>query len=258
MNKNLLKQKRGVSRAVMCALQKKYGSQQLDQWDIQKWSFYDFIRYPAAGTTELNFFAIAQGGIDPVSGLSKTLEETTCPKTRSFGNVTFVLEQIRLVLHTLPKQRQPASVLAQNVIFNSDGYSALDNMKVSLAGNGVLYIKIGQKDYFDIPQPFLKCPPARGVNIIQHAASKQAGAAAEVGIKSMIFQQSTKREDVYKLTPKQVIEPEQTFEVKIQFPAGNSPAVPFILQTVVNNPTGIQPYMNIGLFFDGYIARNIQ
>lgn len=256
--RNLLRNKRGVSAGVICSLQQKYGSQQMNKWDIQKWSFYDFVRYPAAGTTELNFFAIAQGGIDPVSSLSKTLEQTNCPKTRSFGNVVFVLEQIRTTIHLLPKQRQPAGILANNVMFNSDGYNAADNTIVSLAQNGVLYIKIGQKDYFDIAQPFLKAPPARGVNIIQHAAVKQAGAADEVGIRSVKFQQSTKRENIYKLTPKQVIEPEQTFEVKLQFNAGTSPAVPFILQSVVNAPVGVQPFIDIGLYFDGYIARNIQ
>jgi len=258
MKQNLLRKKRGVKSNVICALQKRFGSQQMNHWDIQKWSFYDYVRYPAGGTTELNFFAIAQGGIDPVSSLSKTLEQTNCPKTRSFGNVVFVLEQIRTCLHILPKQRQPAGIVANNVMFTSDGYSALDNTLVSLAGNGVLYIKIGQKDYFDVAQPFIKCPPAMGVNIIQHAASKQAGAAAEVGIRSIKFQQSTKRENIYKLTPKQVIEPEQTFEVKIQFNAGTSPALPFLLQTVVNNPTGIQPFVDIGMYFDGYIARNVQ
>ena len=256
--KQAFNKKRGVGSAVICALQRKYGSQKMNSWDIQKWSFYDYVRYPAAGTTELNFFAIAQGGVDPVSGLTKTLEQTNCPKTRSFGNVVFVLEQIRTILAPLPKQRQPAGIIANNVIFTSDGYSALDNMLVSLAQAGVLDIKIGQKDYFDVSQPFLKCPPAMGVNIIQHAANKQAGAAAEVGIRSVKFQQSTQRNNIYTLTPKQVIEPEQTFEVKIQFPAGASPAVPFILQSVVNAPTGVQPYLDIGIYFDGYIARNIQ
>lgn len=233
---------------VLQMLQSRIGSADWSQWQMQRWCFYDYIRYPTAGTTQLTFFANALGATDPVSNLGKTAEQTNVSKSRSFGQVYFIIQQIRSHIHFLPKARQVSGISSDaDLLFNALNpmWNAINN----LSGQGVLTIKIGQKEYFDVEQPFRFCPPGFGIELYKHASSYvQADSDAQ---QSWWWQQSPDPKDVYSMTPPQMIEPEQTIEVTIDFPNGVSPA----LTSLVNS---VNPAVDIGLIFDGYIARPVQ
>lgn len=227
-------------------LQSKIGSANWNNWQMSRWCFYDYIRYTVAGVNTLDFFAVALGQSDPVSATAKTLEQTNVTKTRSFGQVYFILQQIRTHIHLLPKQRQHATWIADpNATYReaSDYYKPMYN----ILNQGVLNIKIGQKDYFDIPQPFRLCPPGFGVDVHQ---SSVAGGVAD-SADNFWWQQSDEPKDVYNVTPPQMIEPEQNLEVRINFDNANSPALTAAV-------LGIDPKVDIGVIFEGYIVRPTQ
>ena len=231
------------STQIIDQLQRRFGSADFTKWQFHRWSFYDYVRYPTAGGTQLTFFSIPLGGTDPNSSLGKTMEQTNVPKARSFGQVYFFVQQIRTHLHVLAKNRQHATISGDADVITST-YSDMMNALLNLSGQGVLNFPIGSKHYFDIVKPFETCPPGFGVNISQHASSASAA-------DRYLFQQSNKLDDVYSVTPAQMIEPEQTVEITIDFPNATSPA----LTGLVN---AVDPRLDVGVILDGYIARPAQ
>jgi len=231
---------------ILSVLTAKLGSADWSKWQIQRWCYYDYVRYPSAGAAQLNFFANALGSNDPVSTLAKTMEQTNLQKPRTFGQQYFIIRQIRTHLNLAPKARQTSTTAA--LADFSYSQQAASAFLAQLAGLGVLNIKIGQKDYFDVEQPFMFCPPGFGLGEVNPAAAL-VGANGEYS--NTTFQQSNDIRDVYALTPPQLIEPEQTFEATIDFPYANSPAA--------TAKYGSEPLvLDVGLIFDGYIARPAQ
>lgn len=227
-------------------LQRRYGSADWTRWESQRWQFYDYIRYPAAGTTQLRFFSIALGGTDPVSTLAKTLEQTNLSKGASFGQVYFIIQQIRTHAFFLPKSRQNATIAADaDVIYTtmSDAMSKFNE----LMRDGVLNISILAKKYFDIERPLVTAPPGFGLTIYQHASSFLA-AFPRAGIWAT---QNPNASSVYDCNPPQVVEPEQSFEVTLDYPNSLSPVFTGLVDSV-------DPRIDIGVIFDGYIVRPAQ
>ncbi len=229
------------SAEVLKTLQNRIGSSDWTKWQTHRWQFYDYVRYPVAGTGQLLFFVNPIGAADPVSTNAKTLEETNCPKPRSFGQVYFIVQQIRTHIHLLAKGRQGTNIAALTT-FVSSVTPAMRTLE-RLAHQGVFKMMIGQKDYYDIDQPFLNAPPGMGIKITQHA--NMASAAPSVW-----FKVSDDIRNVYNLSPPQLIEPENVLDVQITFPNANSPAIAQISSTDVR--------VNIGVILDGYIARPAQ
>ncbi len=230
------------SAEVLKVLQGRIGSADWTKWQTHRWQFYDYVRYPVAGTGQLLFFVNPIGAADPVSTNAKTLEETNCPKPRSFGQVYFIVQQIRTHIHLLAKGRQHATIAA---LTNWVALSSIIPMRtlMYLAHQGVLKVSIGQKDYYDIDQPFLNAPPGMGVKITQHANALSAATG-------MWFKVSDDIRNVYNLSPPQLIEPENVLDVSINFPNANSP--------VMAQVSGVDVRVNIGVILDGFIARPAQ
>jgi hypothetical protein len=224
-------------------LQKRIGSANWNQWQIQRWMYYDYVRYTAAGVTELAFFANPLGTVDPVSTLAKTLEQTNLTKTRTFGQVYFIIQQIRTHVHVLPKQRQNATIIADTTVVLNE-YEDLYKVLFNLLNQGVLQIGIGQKAYFDIVQPFRQCPPGFGIHLQEIAI---AGTTAN-GQQNLTWQQSPYQNDVFNVTPQQMVEPEQNVDAKITFDNGLSPVITGVVDAV-------DARVDIGLILDGYIVR---
>lgn len=227
-------------------LQRRYGSADWTRWEAQRWQFYDYIRYPAAGTTQLRFFSVALGGTDPVSGLAKTLEQTNLSKGASFGQVYFIIQQIRTHPFFIPKNRQHATIAADaDVIYTT----MTDTMSkfVELMRRGILNISILAKKYFDIERPFVTAPPGFGLTIYQHASSFLAG-STQGGIWAV---PNPNGSSVYDANPPQVIEPEQSFEVTLDYPDGTSPVFTGLVDSV-------DPRIDVGVILDGYIVRPAQ
>jgi hypothetical protein len=229
---------------ILAVLQSRIGSADWSSWQFHRFIFYDYVRLPATGTNLLTFFANPLGSTDPTSGLAKTLEQTNIVKARSFGQQYFIVQQVRTHVHYLPKSRQGAAVQA----LTDELYDNVTNMApdmINMLNNGVLLITIGQKEYIDIVMPFQQAPPGFGLDIKHHAASLSTAHPVE-----WIVQSSNLR-DVWNVTPPQLVEPEQPIDVQISFPLVNSPTWAAITGTT-------KPNIDVGVLFDGYVARPAQ
>lgn len=234
------------SASVLRSLQGRIGSADWSKWQIYRWQFWDYIRYPiTAGVNQLTFFANALGSTDPVSLLSKTIEQTNVPKARTFGQVYYIIQQIRTDLAWAPRARQPAGVTGVGNWLFVAAHTTADNILNNLCHQGVLNIKIGQKEYWDLEQPFTHAPPGFGLQINQ-----VCGVTAATAGSLKHFQQSPYMENVFEVTPAQMVEPEQTIEATIDFPNGTSPSL--------DGLSTLAPYLYVGLILDGYIARPAQ
>ncbi|MDE2102590.1 MAG: hypothetical protein KGL39_35410, partial [Patescibacteria group bacterium] len=200
-----------------------------------------------AGTTEMQFFTQAQGATDTYnSSKVKTLEQTNCPESRSFGRVGFRVRQIRTHIRVKPKNRQVAGISALTDAITNE-YVLLMNALADLVHQGVLLISIGQKEFWDLTQPFITCPPGFGNTIIQMGSS-----TGNSGSQGMWFQQCHYPGAVYQVNPEQLIEAGQTFSARLTFDNAASPALTNLVRSVYT------PQVEIGLIFEGYVLRPMQ
>lgn len=230
------------SAQVLQELQRRVGSADFNKWQVHRWSYYDYVRYPSAGTTELSFFTNVAGTVDPNSSLAKTLEQTNCPKSSSFGQVYFFLQEIRCHAFILPKARQ-VSGISTDADYYGGVQVGLQPKYNELLRKGVLTMSIGQKDYFDIERPFIVAPPGFGVNI--------SNIASKAIVQNLMVTQNPSAQNVYGIVPQQMIEPDQNFTVKMLWDTTS----PVFTNTVSGSLT---PAIDIGVIFDGYVARPAQ
>ncbi len=232
-----------LSISAIAALQGKYGSAIWTAWSNLRWPQYDYARYTPAGITSLSLFAVPQGGVDPVSGLTKTSEQTSMIAGGTFGQVGQLITQIRTHAFILPLARQASGIKDDaDVLWTT--ISDMMSKYLELLRRGVLQIFINNKEFFTISQPFTRCPPGFGVRIQQHGASYLAAFTKF----STWAQQSPRQEDVFDLNPPQFIEPNQTFQVQLNYFDGTGP----VFTTLVSSTS---PAIDIGVIFDGYLIR---
>jgi len=222
------------------------GSADWSRWTNNRYCFYDYVRYPAAGGTEMQFFTAPLGSLDTYASTTKTLEDTNLPESRAFGRVGFRVRQIRTHIRLLTKNRQPTGI---NNVTNAivSLYTPLMNVLADLVHQGTLLINIGQKEFWDIPQPLITCPPGFGSTILSYGDQ-----TTNSGSQGMWFQQCRKPCAVYQVNPEQLIEAGQTFSCRMTFDNAASPA---LTNLVTGNTT---PAVQIGIIFEGYVLRPMQ
>jgi hypothetical protein len=231
-------------------LQSVYGSAQFDNYEVIRYSYWDYNAYNPAGTTSMSFFTIPQGGTDPVSGLGKSAEQTNMVKQGSFGQVYVIWTQIRMDVMLLPLSRQSSAVQALTSCLYAQ-YATAQAQLLNLINQGVLVINIGQKQFFDIQRPFRRTPPGFGIDV-QSMGSTTTTVTTGPWVSAYVTP-SPRDRDTYTLAPVQLIEPEQQFQCTLTFPNGLSPAF-----TSGNGIGGNTAALSVGLIFDGYVARPIQ
>lgn len=230
------------SQDILKMLQSKIGSADWSSWQILRWQWYDTVRYPAAGFTQAQFFVNGIGSQDPnVTGVAKTLEDTNVGQSGQFGQTFFIMQAIKTRLTLLPKARQPSAIATDNSAIAAT-YAAVQTQLYNLMGQGVLQISLGQKGYFQIDQPLRNCPPGFGVEIQQIWANLK---------QNSWVQGSTHVDDVWLVTPGQMIEPQQNLTCTIDFPNG----VPATLTNLVDSAT---PAVSLQMIWDGYLCRPVQ
>lgn len=234
---------------VLGLLVDKIGSANWNQWQAQRFQYYDFVRVTDTGalTTPLNFFSNALGSTDPVSATAKTLEQTNLVKPNTFGQVYFVIQQLRTVLRPLVKARQNATVAATTT-FSLDQLTFATRLRQAFS-TGVLNFVIGQKAYFDINQPWRTCPPGFGIGtetlVVPFDRTASSTGNAYVA-------QSNNLSDIYTMSPPQLIEPEQTFQATIDFPdLGYNFSAAFAANAQ-------NARVEAGIILDGYLFRPVQ
>lgn len=232
------------SDLVLSAIAGRFGTQDPKSLQIVRWSYYDYVRLPVAGTNRLTFFSNPIGAVDPVSGLAKTLEETNIRRSGEFDE-PFVIMSAHAVIELLPAGRQAAGYQAvTNAV--QGGSTAVHRVLRNMADLGVLQVLFGQKLYMQIDQPFQMCPPGYGPSIRRIS---QVGAGLFVP-ESLYYAQSVDPRDIYVNSPPTFVEKGQTLQAFIDFLLINTPAIPQV--------GGVNVAVNVGLEFSGYVIRPVQ
>ena len=243
-----------MTNSILSALQARFGSADFSKWQIIRQPWYDYVRYPTAGTNQLTFFTVPQGSVDPNGSGSKSAEQTNLQKAGSFGNTFFLMTNIRTHVNILAKNRQSSATISgdANAVFHGFTSQATNVMVRlnNLFNTGVLNSGFQNKSYYQIQTPFRWAPPGFGVQVHSYGASKVAGDAVKG---SYWIQQDNGRDNVYTVDPIQMIEAETPIQATIDFPAGTSPV---FTNTYLNQAaTQATPTIEIGLIFDGYLIR---
>jgi hypothetical protein len=237
------------SESIISAASQKFGVIDYSRWQAIRWQWYSYVTYPSAGTTELNFF----GQVAGQAGV--TLQDTNLPKAGSFGQTHFQLKSI--------------STDIQIAVNDVDGFTRANQASIdtrALASDyiggfvqaGVLNFSVGARPFATIIKPFQYAPPPGSpmdlantyVNQISAAPNPAAGASAVVGVPWVT--QTKMRSNVYFTDPNILIEAEQQFNVKLNFPSG---VVPVLATNVVNDSTNP---LKVGVILDGLLLRPVQ
>ena len=237
------------SESIISAASQKFGVIDYSRWQAIRWQWYSYITYPSAGSTELNFF----GQVAGQAGV--TLQDTNLPKAGSFGQTHFQLKSISTDIQ-----------IASNDVdgFTRANQATLDTRALAsdfLGGfvqAGVLRFSVGARPFATIVKPFQYAPPPGSpldydntyVNQISAAPVPAAGAAQVVGVPWIT--QTKMRSNVYFVDPNILIEAEQQFNVKLNFPSG---VVPVLATNVVNDSTNP---LKVGVILDGLLLRPVQ
>jgi len=248
------------SQQITQMLANRYGTANYGNLQVIKWQYYDYIRMtPSSGVVpqKLTFFSIPQGSTDPNSGVAKTLEETNLDRNGQF-TYDYVITAIRTHLYVLPKSRQntTGSLNTQTNLYTGQATGALAqangtmNFLEQLSGRGNLIVNFGQKRYFEIDDPFKKCPIGAGVKINSYGggAGVAGGATAQIGY---WYSQSADPRDRYLCTPPLFVERDSIIDASIQFLDTDYNSTNYTLPDV-NATASSKAFVNVGLIFDGF------
>jgi len=248
------------SQQITQMLANRYGTANYGNLQVIKWQYYDYVRMtPSSGVVpqKLNFFSIPQGSTDPNSGIAKTLEETNLDRNGQF-TYDYVITAIRTHLYVLPKSRQNSTgtLTTQANLVTGEAVGSLArangtmNFLEQLSGRGNLIVNFGQKRYFEIDEPFKKCPIGAGVKVESYGggAGVVASATPQIGY---WYSQSADPRDRYLCTPPLFVERDSIIDASIQFLDTDYTAVNYTLPDV-NATVGSKCFVNVGLCFDGF------
>ena len=237
------------SESIISAASQRFGVIDYSRWQAIRWQWYSYVTYPSAGSTELNFF----GQVAGQAGV--TLQDTNLPKAGSFGQTHFQLKSISTDIQ-----------IANNNVddFTRANIATLDTRALAsdfiggFVQAGVLNFSVGARPFATIVKPFQYAPPPGSpldlsnsyVNQISAAPVPAVGAAQVVGVPWVT--QTKMRSNVYFTDPNILIEAEQQFNVKLNFPSG---VVPVLATNVVNDSTNP---LKVGVILDGLLLRPVQ
>lgn len=222
------------SEKFLAYMQERYGSANFSKWQQIRTQFYSYQLYPLLGATQFNFFGFGLNG----SGVQGR-QFTNMPKANSFGQVHFLLKQIRCKLLLLNAQLPVAGAV-------TDATNPAAEITHGFAQAGVLNLTIGDKKYLELPRPFLYAPPADGQTEVSASNTVVAASTPRATL-------THRRDGGYLVDPNILIEAEQAFDLQINYPSG---AVPIIATTAWDQTEGTQ--LAIGVSFDGILFRPVQ
>ena len=247
--------------SILDALQARFGSADFTKYQVIRAQKYDLVRYQSAsattGPTSLSFFSNPLGSQDP-NGTQKTLEQTNLVKTASFGQEFFAVAQIRTWFGLLHKARQPSPLNTNtNTIYQAYTSRAGSTMERfnDLAHRGVLEIKLAQRLYWQLQQPFITAPAGFGLTINSPGVAKLTAAPRK---DNYWVRSNTIPTNVFVVDPIQIIEPEIQIEATLTFPDGAGPNFYQSAASSDNTTAVNMPAVEVGLIFDGYTIRPVQ
>lgn len=237
------------SESIISAASQKFGVIDYSRWQAIRWQWYSYVTYPSAGSTELNFF----GQVAGQAGV--TLQDTNLPKAGSFGQTHFQLKSISTDIQIA---NNDVDAFTRANIATIDTRALASDFLGGFVQAGVLNFSVGARPFATIVKPFQYAPPPGSpldlsnsyVNQISAAPVPAVGAEQVVGVPWVT--QTKMRSNVYFTDPNILIEAEQQFNVKLNFPSG---VVPVLATNVVNDSTNP---LKVGVILDGLLLRPVQ
>jgi len=213
------------------SLQAKYGSIDAGRVQTRRRQYYSFVSYPLAGSVRLQFFA---------TGVGQSNRQLTNIQQAGILDNPFLVKSIRTKWFAQTTGLSGAAV--------ADASSLYADIIEGLFTVGVMVLKIGSKEFLNLPSPFLYAPPACGIPIVH--SSVAGGATGATGVIPFADLQS-RRDAAFLMSPSVLINQDQNFQLTIEYPSG---AVPVIATTpiTVGNP------LFIGVELDGIEVRPVQ
>ncbi len=221
------------SEKILAQLQNQFGTMQPGRLQALRKQFYSYIEYPAAGSTQLNFFGQAVGN----NGV--TLEETNMPVQGSFGTSSFLVKGIMCNLKMLTENTAAWA--------GTDATSITTEILGGIMQAGILQMEINAKNYLQIALPFLKAPPADGRT--HYFTGGQVSALIDKEASASLPSRSEQR---YIVDPEFLVAAQQNFSVQIGYPSG---ALPVRATSIFNADTN--PFY-VGVILDGIEFRPVQ
>lgn len=219
------------------------------QAEVVRQRFYDYQLYPAAGQSQLTFFAqpIGQGvttAIGATVGTTKTQFDTNLelPNTLPSGK-QFMVESIEVILFpgssAVANTYSPANVQVFNAAASQANLNTVGGMNDvnTFYQSGMLELNVLSKNYLR-ETPLMAFPPKTGIDLSAAVASN----AAATSFLGMGVAKAAGRP--YYLEPEITLQPAVNFEVLIKYPAA------------VAMPSGFNG--RVGVILDGYFMRASQ
>lgn len=225
---------------VLAAMQRAYGVQQYDFQKSQRWPYYSYVSYPAAGANAFNFFG------QNFSQATNGLLDTNIEGQNNLGNYSFFIQSIGFDYRVL----LPATT-AQPQLYTTDLTAIYSDLVHGFAQAGYFTLKIGTNTWDQCPRPFLYSPPGVGeleIGLTGEFAFSQAGGspfavtdATSVPAYASLERRANRRRI---LKNPLFLAPQQTFSASIRYDSG---AIPIIATTVIASTATLA----IGCRFDG-------
>lgn len=215
------------------SLQAKYGSIDAGRVQTRRRQYYSFVSYPLAGSVRLQFFA------QSVGQLNRQL--TNIQQAGTLDN-PFLVKAIRTKWFIQDTEVEEGGL--------NDSTSLYSDFVQGLFNSGVLNLKIGSKDWLNLPSPFLYAPPAYGSPKLY---TNNVGAVQATGTAGVIphADLQSSREAAFLMSPSVLINQDQNFQLTIEYPYGVIPVIATGVVTV-NNP------LYVGVELDGIEVRPVQ
>ncbi len=211
---------------VLAAMQRAYGTQQYDFQKSQRWPYYSYVNYPAAGANAFNFFG--QNSATATNGLL----DTNIEGQNNLGNYSFFVQSIGLDYRVL----LPATT-GQPQVYTTDATAIYSDLVHGFAQAGYWTLKIGTNTWDQCPRPFLYSPPGMGeldVALGGEFAFTQAGGSpfAVTDASSVLAYASLESRRCRRRILKNplFLAPQQTFAAKLSYDSG---PIPIIATTVI-------------------------
>lgn len=230
-----------TAEEVLAAFQRTFGAQQYNQQKSQRWPYYSYTSYAAAGANAINFFG------QNFSQATNGLLDTNIEGQNNLGNYSFFVESIGFDYRVL----LPATT-AQPQTYTTDATAILADLCHGFAQAGYWTLKIGTNTWDQCPRPFLYSPPANGqlqvcwnggaFSFTQAGGSPFAVTAAST---NLAYAQLEGRKSRRRLLKNPIfLAPQQTFQASIRFDSG---AIPIIATSVIASTATLA----VGAILDG-------
>jgi len=213
------------------SLQARYGSIDAGKVQTRRRQYYSFVNYPLAGSVRLQFFSQGQGQLN---------RQLTNIQQAGILDNPFLVKAIRTTYFIQTTGLANAAI--------ADASSLYSDLVEGFFVTGVLVLKIGSKEFLNLPSPFIFAPPAFGSPKVY--SSVAGGATGATGVIPYADLQST-RDAAFLMSPSVLINQDQNFTITIEFPSG---AVPVLATTPVTVPNPLY----VGVELDGIEVRPVQ